>query len=107
MTSELVALLDGQEIGRLRNDARGRLTFVYDKGWRQAEGAYPLSLSMPLAAEEHGPCAAQAFLWGLLPDNERVLEDGGPEDFRCPRATCLPLFPCRRGLRGCHSVRHA
>ncbi|MGM4954316.1 type II toxin-antitoxin system HipA family toxin [Bradyrhizobium barranii] len=74
MTSELVALLDGQEIGRVRNDARGRLTFVYDRGWRQAEGAHPLSLSMPLAAEEHGPSAVQAFLWGLLPDNERVLE---------------------------------
>ncbi|EHR01126.1 type II toxin-antitoxin system HipA family toxin [Bradyrhizobium sp. WSM471] len=74
MTSELVALLDGREIGRVRNDARGRLTFVYDKDWRQAEGAYPLSLSMPLAAEEHGPSAVQAFLWGLLPDNEHVLE---------------------------------
>ncbi|WP_377827934.1 type II toxin-antitoxin system HipA family toxin [Bradyrhizobium lupini] len=74
MTSELVALLDGQEIGRVRNDAGGRLTFVYDKDWRHAEGAYPLSLSMPLAAEEHGPSAVQAFLWGLLPDNERVLE---------------------------------
>ncbi|TYL92638.1 type II toxin-antitoxin system HipA family toxin [Bradyrhizobium rifense] len=74
MTSELVALLDGREIGRVRNDARGRLTFVYDNDWRQAEGAYPLSLSMPLAAEEHGPSAVQAFLWGLLPDNERVLE---------------------------------
>ncbi|MET4117861.1 hypothetical protein ABIB85_004455 [Bradyrhizobium sp. JR1.5] len=34
MTSELVALLDGREIGRVRNDARGRLTFVYDKDWR-------------------------------------------------------------------------
>ncbi|WP_027516013.1 type II toxin-antitoxin system HipA family toxin [Bradyrhizobium sp. WSM1417] len=74
MTSELVALLDGREIGRVRNDARGRLTSVYDNDWRQAEGAYPLSLSMPLAAEEHGPSAVQAFLWGLLPDNERVLE---------------------------------
>ncbi|WP_409190478.1 type II toxin-antitoxin system HipA family toxin [Bradyrhizobium sp. RDM4] len=74
MTSELVALLDGREIGRVRNDARGRLTFVYDRDWREAEGAYPLSLSMPLAAEEHGPSAVQAFLWGLLPDNERVLE---------------------------------
>ncbi len=74
MTSELVALLDGREIGRVRNDARGRLTFVYDNDWRQAEGAYPLSLSMPLAAEEHGPSVVQAFLWGLLPDNERVLE---------------------------------
>lgn len=74
MTSELVALLDGREVGRVRNDARGRLTLVYDNDWRQAEGAYPLSLSMPLAAEEHGPSAVQAFLWGLLPDNERVLE---------------------------------
>ncbi|MET4043720.1 serine/threonine-protein kinase HipA [Bradyrhizobium sp. RT6a] len=74
MTSELVALLDGREIGRVRNDARGRLTFVYDRDWREAEGAYPLSLSMPIAAEEHGPSAVQAFLWGLLPDNERVLE---------------------------------
>ncbi|MBI5323055.1 type II toxin-antitoxin system HipA family toxin [Bradyrhizobium sp.] len=74
MTSELVVLLDGREVGRVRNDARGRLTLVYDEDWRQAEGAYPLSLSMPLAAEEHGPSRVQAFLWGLLPDNERVLE---------------------------------
>jgi serine/threonine-protein kinase HipA len=29
---------------------------------------------MPLAAEEHGPAVVQAFLWGLLPDNERVLD---------------------------------
>ncbi|MGL9621606.1 HipA N-terminal domain-containing protein [Bradyrhizobium sp. U531] len=74
MTGEPVALLDDRKIGRVRNDARGRLSLVYDKDWRRAEGAYPLSLSMPLAAEEHGPSAVQAFLWGLLPDNERVLE---------------------------------
>ena len=74
MTSELVVLLDGREAGRVRNDARGRLTFVYDKDWRHAEGAFPLSLSMPLAAEQHGPSTVQAFLWGLLPDNERVIE---------------------------------
>jgi serine/threonine-protein kinase HipA len=29
---------------------------------------------MPLGAEEHGPAVVQAFLWGLLPDNERVLD---------------------------------
>lgn len=74
MMSELVVLLDGREVGRVRNDARGRLTFVYDEDWRQTEGAYPLSLSMPIAAEEHGPSTVQAFLWGLLPDNEHVLE---------------------------------
>jgi serine/threonine-protein kinase HipA len=74
MTNELVALLDGNEVGRVRNDARDRLTFVYDSKWRGSSGAYPLSLSMPLAAEEHGPAVVQAFLWGLLPDNEQVLD---------------------------------
>jgi serine/threonine-protein kinase HipA len=73
MTGELVVLLDGREIGRVHNDARGRLTFVYDDEWRKAPDAYPLSLSAPLAAREHGPSVVQAFLWGLLPDNELVL----------------------------------
>ncbi|MCA1363428.1 type II toxin-antitoxin system HipA family toxin [Bradyrhizobium sp. IC3069] len=74
MMAELIALLDGTEVGRVRSEARGRLTFVYDNAWRNAEGAYPLSLSMPLAAEEHGPATVRSFLWGLLPDNEQVLE---------------------------------
>jgi serine/threonine-protein kinase HipA len=74
MTNELVALLDGKQVGHLHNDARGRLIFVYDSHWREARDAYPISLSMPLAAEQHGPAAVQAFLWGLLPDNERVLD---------------------------------
>jgi hypothetical protein len=44
MTDELVALLDGNEVGCVRNDARGRLTFVYDSVWRGKPGAYPLAL---------------------------------------------------------------
>jgi serine/threonine-protein kinase HipA len=74
MTNELVTLLGGQEIGRVRRDARDRITFTYSDEWRCAEDAYPLSLRMPLAAREHGPAAIEAFLWGLLPDNEFVLE---------------------------------
>jgi serine/threonine-protein kinase HipA len=73
MTNELVALLDGKEIGRVQRDARGRIKFVYDDEWRKAPGAYPVSLSMPLGAKEHGRAVTEAFLWGLLPDNERVL----------------------------------
>jgi serine/threonine-protein kinase HipA len=75
MTNELVALLDGKEVGRIRRDARGRLTFVYDDAWRTAADAYPLSLSMPLGAKEHGRNVVEAFLWGLLPDNDRVLSN--------------------------------
>lgn len=74
MTAELVALLAGEEIGRVRRDTRGRLTFAYADGWRDAPDAYPLSLSMPLAAKDHGRAAIESFLWGLLPDNERVLD---------------------------------
>jgi len=36
--------------------------------------SYPLSLSMPLAAAEHSHSKIEAFLSGLLPDNDRVLE---------------------------------
>lgn len=74
MTFELVALLNGREIGRVRRDKRGRLAFVYADAWRNAPEAHPLSLSMPVAAAEHGHAAIEAFLWGLLPDNAAILD---------------------------------
>lgn len=74
MTDELIALLAGRAIGRVRRDRRGRLAFTYDDRWRETRGAYPLSLSMPLAAAEHGHRQIDAFLWGLLPDSEVVLD---------------------------------
>lgn len=70
--TELLALLDGREVGTVRQE-RGRLSFVYADAWRSAPGAYPLSLSMPLAAAEHPHAAIDPFLWGLLPDNDVVL----------------------------------
>lgn len=71
--SDLIALLEGRETGVVRQ-ARGRLSFHYEESWRTAPGAYPLSLSLPLAARDHGHAAINAFLWGLLPDNELVLD---------------------------------
>jgi serine/threonine-protein kinase HipA len=73
MSGELVALLSDRVAGRVRQDQRGRLTFVYDDGWRENPDAYPLSLSMPLTASEHPHDVIEAFIWGLLPDNELVL----------------------------------
>jgi serine/threonine-protein kinase HipA len=63
----------GRKSGRVHNDARGRLTFVYNDQWRNAPDAYPLSPSMPIVSKEHGRSVVEAFLWGLLPDNEQVL----------------------------------
>lgn len=73
MTSELIVLLSEKRIGVVRQDRRSRLKFIYDDEWRETRGAYPLSLSMPLAASEHDHAVIDAFLWGLLPDNEFIL----------------------------------
>jgi serine/threonine-protein kinase HipA len=77
MTKELVALLGEHELGRVRQDQRGRLTLTYGERWRHAPDAHPLSLSMPLAATEHGHAVVDAFLWGLLPDNAHILDRWG------------------------------
>lgn len=74
MTDALLALLDGQSIGRVTRLRSGRMAFTYDEAWRNDPDAYPLSLSMPLAASEHRHAPIEAFLWGLLPDKEFILD---------------------------------
>jgi serine/threonine-protein kinase HipA len=66
-------LLYGTPIGTLRCDRNAKLSFVYAEQARSARSATPLSLSLPLARREHGHDAVDAFVWGLLPDNENVL----------------------------------
>ncbi len=73
----LSALLDGRVVGEVFQDARGRYRFVYEDAWLAGDEGHPLSLSMPTTTAEHGHEAVQAFLWGLLPDNERTLERYG------------------------------
>lgn len=70
----LIALLDGEPVGRVLRDRIGRMTFVYEDGWRHPPDSYPLSLSMPLAAAEHPHARIDAYLWGLLPDNANILD---------------------------------
>lgn len=74
MTAELLTLLGDSTVGRLARDRHGRLSFSYDAAWRQSPHAYPISLSMPLALVEHGHRVVDAYLWGLLPDNELIIE---------------------------------
>lgn len=71
---KLIALLDGRLVGQVVQATSGQLQFVYEDRWRSDPEAYPLSLSMPLAAREHKHRAINAFLWGLLPDNARTLD---------------------------------
>ena len=71
----LIALVGGDELGRVeRQRTTRRLRFVYDDGWRTARSAFPLSISLPLAAAEHAHGPVEAFLWNLLPDDDAVQE---------------------------------
>jgi len=70
----LIAILDGHQVGHVTMHPGGRLSFTYDEAWRRASDAYPLSISMPLALAQHGHAKIDPFLWGLLPDNEVILD---------------------------------
>jgi serine/threonine-protein kinase HipA len=70
----LVVLMAGRRVGVIAEGGDGRLSLEYDEQWRIARDATPLSLSMPLARRTHPDAVVRPFLWGLLPDNERVLE---------------------------------
>lgn len=76
-TVRLVALLDGRPVGQVYQDRNGRFRFAYFDEWQQRADAYPLSLAMPLTAQAHTHEAINAFLWGLLPDNNRTLDQYG------------------------------
>ena len=91
MSREIVAILDSREIGRVVPDNRGRLSFTYNEQWRTADAAYPLSLSMSLALAEHGNGKIDPYLWGLLPDNEIVL-DGWAQKYHVSARNAFALI---------------
>jgi len=44
MTKELIALLDGKKTGRVVRDNRGKLAFIYNEQWRNADGLSPITV---------------------------------------------------------------
>jgi serine/threonine-protein kinase HipA len=70
----LVILMAGQQVGVVVQGRDGRFSMDHDHQWRSATNATPLSLSMPLGCRSHGDPVVRPFLWGLLPDNDRVLD---------------------------------
>ncbi len=81
----LVALLAGRPIGQVEIDRHGRLSFTYDEDWHRVAFAVPLSLSLPLSSRSHPHEPVDAFLWGLLPDNEAILDRWGRRFHVSPR----------------------
>lgn len=71
---ELYVLLNETMMGRLFRSYQGRLRFCYDEIYLRNGPQIPLSLSMPLLEEEHAHDRVLPFLWGLLPDNDLLLQ---------------------------------
>lgn len=68
---ELVALLEGRPAAAIV-EAAGKIRLRYVDAYPTV-GATPLSVNLPTQVREHAHERVSAFLWGLLPDNDRVL----------------------------------
>lgn len=66
LRDDFMGILEWDQTGR-------RVTFTYDDAYRARPDPTPLSLSIPLTAARHRGAAVSAYLWGLLPDSDRVL----------------------------------
>ncbi len=73
MTTTLNIIAAGQRLGTVTQRSN-RLALHYDPAWRESPESFPLSVSMPLMAVEHPHQSIDAFLRGLLPDSDFVLE---------------------------------
>jgi HipA-like protein len=69
----LAVVLDGLLAGTLTRGPGGRLRFEYEDAYLARREATPLSLSMPRQVRSHADPVVTPWLWGLLPDNDRVL----------------------------------
>lgn len=47
--SELLALIEGELVARVRADKSGRLSLVYESAWQDSPHGYSPSAGMPLA----------------------------------------------------------
>src|SRR5690606_26268728 len=63
----------GKPAGELRQLPNGKLSFSYHEECINGRAEIPLSLSMPTIRRTYEGKVVEAFLWGLLPDNEQTL----------------------------------
>jgi serine/threonine-protein kinase HipA len=83
-TNKLSVIANQQKLGTVLYH-KNRLSFRYAPEWQTSNVAFPLSVSMPLTRDEHSHETIEAFLWGLLPDNQSVLDQWGRQFQVSPR----------------------
>lgn len=74
MSDTLIVLLGDAIAGTLTRLPGGRLRFDYDDEYRNRQRPTPLSVSMSPLVRSHPDGVITPWLWGLLPDNQAVLD---------------------------------
>jgi serine/threonine-protein kinase HipA len=94
--TNLAVHMSGQLVGTLDAADRRSLRFTYDPDYAAGPASTPLSVSMPLRISPYQHATIHPYLWGLLPDNDRVLERWARE-FGCSPTDVAGLL---RGIGG-------
>lgn len=53
-------------------DGQAAASLAYDPRWQTAQGAYPISLTMPLSRRNHAPERVHPWLANLLPEESQL-----------------------------------
>ncbi len=106
MSDNLVVILGDTVAGTLARLTNGRLRFDYEDVYRGHPNATPLSVSMPTAVRSHSDAAIGPWLWGLLPDNQAVLERWA-RDFHASASSPFSLLATPIGHDCAGAVRFA
>src|SRR5882757_1174506 len=77
--SELLIMIEGSLIARVRAEKASRLSLDYEAGWRESPQGHSLSVSMPLAQITYPHKPVLSYLWNLLPENPNVLQRWGQQ----------------------------
>lgn len=80
--TELAVHMGARLVGRVDASDRRSLRFAYDPAYVADPNATPLSVSMPLRTSPYSHATVHPYLWGLLPDDDRVL-DRWAREFGC------------------------
>jgi serine/threonine-protein kinase HipA len=75
LSKTLRVLLADKDIGIVTQKSGGSFRFEYHAEWQRNPRHIPLSRSIPLQQQRHGFRPISNFMWGLLPDNERTLDE--------------------------------
>ena len=94
--TDLLVHMGGQFVGTLDTADRRSLRFTYDPTYAVSPTSTPLSVSMPLRVSPYLHATIHPYLWGLLPDNDRVIERWASE-FGCSSTNVAGLL---RGVGG-------